>query len=214
MPLTVSKNRFTYPIKRLVTLLIGNVSRLLMQDFCCMQTYHKTGIEKAFLLNVQGPSGAGMLVCLQYFSNPPCCTVCFPTLLYRINDRCVVCEFLMKYRCVVCEFIMKYRLVSPFLVYVVAGKTTLLDVLAQRKKGTGVSGSIKLNGGAIDSHFQLASAYVTQDDVFVAQLSALETLQFYAALTVPARVSAKDRQDRILAVLATLGLSHTKNTKV
>jgi len=97
---------------------------------------------------------------------------------------------------------------------VAPGKTTLLDVLAQRKRGTGVSGSIQLNGGAIDSHFQLASAYVTQEDVFVAQLSALETLQFYAALTLPARVSAKDRQDRVLAVLAILGLSHVKDTKV
>jgi ABC-type multidrug transport system ATPase subunit len=97
---------------------------------------------------------------------------------------------------------------------VVPGKTTLLDVLAQRKRGRGVSGSIILNGGAIDSNFQLLSAYVTQEDVFVAQLSALATLEFYAALTLPARVTAEVRHDRISAVLTTLGLSHIKDTKV
>jgi ABC-type multidrug transport system ATPase subunit len=98
--------------------------------------------------------------------------------------------------------------------WIVSGKTTLLDVLAHRKRGSGVSGTILLNGTPIDSRFQLVSAYVTQEDVFVAQLSALETLQFYAALTLPARVSAKERDARVLGVLATLGLAHVKDTKV
>ena len=94
------------------------------------------------------------------------------------------------------------------------GKSTLLDVLAKPKRAPGVSGTILLNGAPIDSRFQLVSAYVTQDDVFVAQLSALETLRFYAALTLPARVFAKDREARVADVLATLGLAHVGDTKV
>jgi len=90
----------------------------------------------------------------------------------------------------------------------------MLDVLAQRKRGAGVSGNILLNGSPVDSRLHLVSAYVTQEDVFVAQLSAVETLRFYAALTLPARVSAKERDARVLGVLATLGLTHVKDTKV
>ena len=90
----------------------------------------------------------------------------------------------------------------------------MLDVLAQRKRGPGVIGTILLDGAPADSSFQLVSAYVTQEDVFVAQLSALETLRFYAALTVLARVISKDREARVLDVLATLGLAHVGHTKV
>ena len=95
-----------------------------------------------------------------------------------------------------------------------AGKTTLLNILAQRKAGKRVDGSILMNSQPLGQLFQRVSAYVTQEDVFVAMLTAHETLQFVAALTLPPAISFQAREQRIRSVLTILGLLHVKGTKV
>ena len=95
-----------------------------------------------------------------------------------------------------------------------AGKTTLLNILAQRKAGKRVDGSILMNSQPLGQLFQRVSAYVTQEDVFVAMLTAHETLQFVAALTLPPAISFQAREQRIRSVLTILGLLRVKSTKV
>ena len=56
--------------------------------------------------------------------------------------------------------------------------------------------------------------YVPQEDTFVATLTAIETLKFRAALTVPSNVLKKQRNERIRAVLETMGLWRVRDTKV
>ena len=95
-----------------------------------------------------------------------------------------------------------------------AGKTTLLDVLAGRRSGSNVCGEVSMNGAPCGVMFRRISAYVPQDDVFVATLTAMETLKFRAALTVPSTVLKTQRRQRIQAVLETMGLWRVRDTKV
>ena len=96
-----------------------------------------------------------------------------------------------------------------------AGKTTLLDVLAGRRSGSkNVFGEVSMNGAPCGVMFRRISAYVPQDDVFVATLTAMETLKFRAALTVPSTVLKTQRKQRIQAVLETMGLWRVRDTKV
>ena len=53
-----------------------------------------------------------------------------------------------------------------------------------------------------------------QEDTFVATLTALETLKFRAALSVPSNVLKTQRKERIQEVLAILGLWRVRDTKV
>lgn len=62
--------------------------------------------------------------------------------------------------------------------------------------------------------FRRMSGYVPQEDSFVATLTAMETLKFRAALTVPSTVGRAQRAERIQAVLETMGLWRVKDTKV
>lgn len=95
-----------------------------------------------------------------------------------------------------------------------AGKTTLLDVLAGRRRGKNVVGQVTMNGKPCGPEFRRISGYVPQEDSFVATLTALETLNFRAALTLPADTSKAARTERIKAVLETMGLWRVRDSKV
>ena len=90
----------------------------------------------------------------------------------------------------------------------------MLNILAQRKSGKSVDGSILANGQPFDDTCEGIAAYVTQDDVFVAQLSCLETLQFYSKLTIGSKATSAERGERIQRIISTLGLFRVKDTKV
>jgi hypothetical protein len=53
-----------------------------------------------------------------------------------------------------------------------------------------------------------------QADNFVPTMTTEETLAFFAALMLPARMSGADKAARVKEVLAALGLSHTAHTLV
>lgn len=90
----------------------------------------------------------------------------------------------------------------------------MLDVISGRKTGRGVKGVVTLNGAACGQMFRRISAFVPQEESFVATLTALETLKFRASLSVPSTILKKQRKQRIQGVLEVLGLWRVKDTKV
>mmetsp|Transcript_68376 Transcript_68376/g.164104 ORF Transcript_68376/g.164104 Transcript_68376/m.164104 type:complete len:723 (+) Transcript_68376:41-2209(+) len=94
------------------------------------------------------------------------------------------------------------------------GKSTLLDILAMRKSSGRVKGSVRVNGlERRKKHYNRASAYVAQDDTFLPTLTVEETLEYYAALTLP-RTSRSAKNYRINEVLKLVGLERSRKTKV
>ena len=91
----------------------------------------------------------------------------------------------------------------------------MLDILAGRRFGKGVKGSVTINGDQItpDTASKFAS-YVGQEDVFVASLSVWEALHFYTQLSLPGHFTPDQRKSRMESVLETMGLLRVKNSKV
>lgn len=87
-------------------------------------------------------------------------------------------------------------------------------MLAHRKIGSGVRGRVAINGQPFAKIPDGMVGYVTQEDNFVAQLSCLETLHFYARLTSPRTASLAERTARIDFVLTMLGLARVKDSQV
>lgn len=91
----------------------------------------------------------------------------------------------------------------------------MLDLLAGRKMGKGISGEITYNQKQItaDNASKFAS-YVSQEDVFVPSLTVWEALQFYTALSLPGDFTTAERNARMWSALVTMGLHKTKTSKV
>lgn len=88
------------------------------------------------------------------------------------------------------------------------GKTSLLDVLADRKEGGGLSGSIYVDGLPRDAEtFKHNSGYVVQDDVVMGTLTVRENLMFSAELRLPGTISKAEKARRVNDVIDELGLS-------
>lgn len=96
-----------------------------------------------------------------------------------------------------------------------AGKSTLLDALTMRKTTGTVSGEVFLNGRRRDrSSFLLASSYVPQEDNFVPTSTVLETMEFYASLTLPMSTSPKICEGAIEERLQSVGLLEKRSQRV
>ncbi|CAG0920875.1 unnamed protein product [Notodromas monacha] len=98
-----------------------------------------------------------------------------------------------------------------------AGKTTLLNALTCRtKSSTAVSGVIRLNGAPAGANALTAvSAYVTQHDLFMPNLTVREHLQFQATVRIPsAAMSADTKMARVEDVIAELGLVKCANNLI
>lgn len=96
-----------------------------------------------------------------------------------------------------------------------AGKSSLLDILAGRKIGKGIRGSVTINGKPVTTETSSQyTSYVAQEDVFVASLSVWESLSFYITLSLPGDFTAKQRKGRMTAVLRTMGLEKVTHSKV
>jgi ATP-binding cassette subfamily G (WHITE) protein 2 (SNQ2) len=66
-----------------------------------------------------------------------------------------------------------------------AGKTTLMDVLAQRKSEGEIHGQILMNGRQLPVSFQRTTGYCEQVDVHLPQATVREALEFSALLRQP-----------------------------
>ncbi|CAK4006136.1 ABC transporter CDR4 [Lecanosticta acicola] len=87
-----------------------------------------------------------------------------------------------------------------------AGKTTLLDVLAQRTTMGVVTGSMFVNGAALDDSFQRKTGYVQQQDLHLETATVRESLRFSAMLRQPKTVSKKEKYDYVEDVIKMLNM--------
>ncbi|KAJ3058638.1 hypothetical protein HK102_010384, partial [Quaeritorhiza haematococci] len=100
------------------------------------------------------------------------------------------------------------------------GKSTLLDILANRKnKSHGdITGEIILNNSVpiskIGSLRQRLLGYVMQHDVFTETLTLQETLLIAAELKLPRRMTRAEKMERVNEVIEELGLTKSRHTKV
>eukprot|EP01103_Thecamoeba_quadrilineata_P010903 TRINITY_DN2481_c0_g1_i2.p1 TRINITY_DN2481_c0_g1~~TRINITY_DN2481_c0_g1_i2.p1 ORF type:complete len:542 (+),score=70.89 TRINITY_DN2481_c0_g1_i2:28-1653(+) len=96
-----------------------------------------------------------------------------------------------------------------------AGKSSLLDILANRSKQGRISGNIVANGGPVNpKSFKRISGYVTQDDCLLGTQTVEESFDFVANLKLPATNSKGDRRDKVNQIIHDLGLEKVRNAKV
>ncbi|XP_060607955.1 protein white-like [Ruditapes philippinarum] len=89
-----------------------------------------------------------------------------------------------------------------------SGKTTLLNTLTSRINSESLSaaGDIKVNGIDVGAGIRNISAYVQQDDLFIATMTVREHLTFRALLRMEQEVSRARRLERVDEVIQELGL--------
>lgn len=108
-----------------------------------------------------------------------------------------------------------------------AGKTTCLDVLAQRKNIGIVTGSMLVDGRPLASDFARGTAYAEQMDVHEGSATVREAMRFSAHLRQPASVSEEEKdayveemiellelQDLADALVITLGVEARKRLTI
>jgi len=93
-----------------------------------------------------------------------------------------------------------------------AGKSTLLDLLCNRIKPS--TGSIKLQGAALDSSFKHCSAYVQQQDTLMGNLSVQENVFYSALLRLPSSMSKAAISKKVDEVLQEMGIMKVRGSKV
>ncbi|CAF1473262.1 unnamed protein product [Adineta steineri] len=94
------------------------------------------------------------------------------------------------------------------------GKSSLLDVLADRKDPHGLSGQIFVDGCPPPPSFKYIVGYVVQDDIISGTLTVRENLMFSANVRLPADVTNNERQIRVTKVIQDLGLELCADTKM
>ncbi|KAK0441363.1 ABC transporter [Armillaria borealis] len=90
-----------------------------------------------------------------------------------------------------------------------AGKTTLVDILAQKPKSGRVTGTISFPGAT-----KPRIGFVPQQDVLPPMLTVYEALLFAARLRLPESVSDSEKQARVLYIMDKLGISEVKNSRI
>uniref|UniRef100_A0A0E0KC54 ABC transporter G family member 5 n=1 Tax=Oryza punctata TaxID=4537 RepID=A0A0E0KC54_ORYPU len=94
-----------------------------------------------------------------------------------------------------------------------AGKTTLIDALADRIQRDSLSGAVTLNGEPLGGRMlKVISAYVMQDDLLYPMLTVAETLMYSAEFRLPRSLSASKKASRVQALIDQLGLRAAANT--
>ncbi|KAH7148162.1 ABC multidrug transporter [Fusarium sp. MPI-SDFR-AT-0072] len=88
-----------------------------------------------------------------------------------------------------------------------AGKTTLMDVLAQRKDSGRIEGSIMVNGKPQGISFQRTTGYCEQNDVHEPTATVLEALLFSARLRQPKSVPDFEKQEHVRRIMDLLELT-------
>ena len=96
-----------------------------------------------------------------------------------------------------------------------SGKTSCLSCLAGRVPlGHTLSGEVLVNGKPRDDGMLNIAAYVMQDDALFSCLTVRETLNFSAALRLPAAWSGEKKKEVAEAVMAELGLMKAAETRI
>ncbi|KAH1144939.1 hypothetical protein AAZX31_15G011700 [Glycine max] len=96
-----------------------------------------------------------------------------------------------------------------------AGKTTLMDVLAGRKTGGYIDGSIKISGYPKKQEtFARISGYCEQNDIHSPHVTVYESLLYSAWLRLPSSVDSKTRKMFIEEVMELVELNPVRNSLV
>ena len=94
------------------------------------------------------------------------------------------------------------------------GKSSLLDVLADRKDPHGLSGQVFVDGYSPPPSFKYIVGYVVQDDIISGTLTVRENLMFSANVRLSDDVPTTERQERVTQVIHDLGLEACADTKI
>ncbi|PBK66494.1 P-loop containing nucleoside triphosphate hydrolase protein [Armillaria solidipes] len=95
-----------------------------------------------------------------------------------------------------------------------SGKTTMLNVLSERMRGSNLSvGGERFYNGST-SLSSISHAYVTQTDSLLPTLTVRETLAYAANLRLPASTSSAQRAQLVDDIILELGLKDCANTHV
>ena len=93
-------------------------------------------------------------------------------------------------------------------------KSSLLDLLADRKDRKGFNGEILLNGQLRDKTYKYRVGYVVQDDIVSGTLTVQENLMFSANVRLSTQLSFQSKMDIVNEVIAQLGLEKCADTMV
>lgn len=96
----------------------------------------------------------------------------------------------------------------------VTGKTTLLNVLAQRVNTGVVTGDMLVNGRVLPKSFQRQTGYVQQQDVHLATTTVREALEFSALLRQPASVPKAEKLAYVDSVIKMLEMESFENALI
>ncbi|CAI5461225.1 unnamed protein product [Closterium sp. Yama58-4] len=95
------------------------------------------------------------------------------------------------------------------------GKTTLLNILAQRISSGRRRGTVELDGAEIHAGtMRRVSAYVMQDDVLFPSLTVRETLMYAAELRVEPKFTRREKEEKVARLIDLLGLTKVAETLI
>ncbi|KAK8853503.1 hypothetical protein IAR55_004210 [Kwoniella newhampshirensis] len=95
-----------------------------------------------------------------------------------------------------------------------AGKTTLMDVLAQRKSEGTIHGEVLMNGKKLPMSFQRTTGYCEQVDVHLPQATVREALEFSAVLRQPRSLPDKEKLAYVDVIIDLLELHDIEDALV
>jgi ATP-binding cassette subfamily G (WHITE) protein 2 len=95
-----------------------------------------------------------------------------------------------------------------------SGKSSLLDILADRKDRKGLKGQVLMDGQVQTEDFKYRVGYVVQDDIVSGTLTVRENLAFSANLRLSKKTSQQQKTTIIDQVIGQLGLEKCADSKV
>ena len=95
-----------------------------------------------------------------------------------------------------------------------SGKSSLLDILADRKDHHGLTGSVLMDGQPQTHDYKYRVGYVVQDDMISGMLTVRENLTFSANIRLPRNVTPEEKMVIVRRVIGQLGLEKCANTRV
>lgn len=107
---------------------------------------------------------------------------------------------------------MLWPLITTFF-FVGAGKTTLIEILAGKRKSGHITGLVSFPSTHGPAHAPRIG-FVPQQDVLPPMLTVSEALLFAARLRLPESIPDSEKRIRADAVLAQLGLAHIRDTRI
>jgi ABC-type multidrug transport system ATPase subunit len=90
-----------------------------------------------------------------------------------------------------------------------SGKTSLLNQMSGRMKGTRISTSGRTLFNGSEDASKINSAYVIQQDILLPTLTVRETLMYAAQLRLPSSVSRKEKKQLVEEVIMEVKTPHT-----